>query len=252
MTNLVTDLTGEDPDEHFSIVPYKKGSVFLYYLEELVGGPSVFEPFFKHYIQSNRYKSIDTDVFKTMFIEYFTELGKAEAIKAVDWDGWFYTPGMPLMHPKFDTTLADVCTELKNKWVQWDPSTPCPFKAGDFSSFFSAQIIQFLDNLLDGKDPIGLIKVKAMQTAYNFNSFKNAEIKFRWLRLCMKSKWKEQLPLVLRFVTEQGRLKYVRPLYRDMYDWEEVRDQAIQHFNKTKSNMMTMSVALVAKDLHLQ
>lgn len=39
MTKLVTDLTGLDPDEFFSVVPYEKGSVFLYYLEEKVGGP---------------------------------------------------------------------------------------------------------------------------------------------------------------------------------------------------------------------
>jgi len=251
MTKLVTDLTGEDPDEHFSTVPYEKGSVFLYYLENLVGGPSAFEPFFKHYIQTNRFKSIDTDVFKNMFIEYFTEQGKGETIKAVDWDGWLYTPGMPLVHPKFDSTLADVCTELKNKWVQWNPSERCPFSTGDFSTLFSTQINQFLAELLDEKDPIDLVKVKAMQTAYDFNSYKNSEIKFRWLRLCMKAKWKEQVPLVLQFVTEQGRLKYVRPLYRDMYNWTEVRDQAIQHFNKTKSDMMSMSVSLVAKDLHL-
>ncbi len=38
ITKLVTDLTGLDPDEFFSVVPYEKGSVFLYYLEEKVGG----------------------------------------------------------------------------------------------------------------------------------------------------------------------------------------------------------------------
>jgi leukotriene-A4 hydrolase len=38
MTKLVTDLTGLDPDEHFSSVPYEKGSVFLFYLEQTVGG----------------------------------------------------------------------------------------------------------------------------------------------------------------------------------------------------------------------
>ncbi len=40
MTWLVPDLTGIDPDDAFSRVPYEKGSAFLSYLEELLGGPS--------------------------------------------------------------------------------------------------------------------------------------------------------------------------------------------------------------------
>jgi len=40
MTCLVPDLTGIDLDDPASIVPYEKGSAFLSYLEELLGGPS--------------------------------------------------------------------------------------------------------------------------------------------------------------------------------------------------------------------
>ena len=39
LTALVVDLTGVDPDDAFSVVPYIKGSTFLWYLEHLVGGP---------------------------------------------------------------------------------------------------------------------------------------------------------------------------------------------------------------------
>ena len=36
---MVVDLTDTDPDDAFSEVPYEKGAAFLWYLEELVGGP---------------------------------------------------------------------------------------------------------------------------------------------------------------------------------------------------------------------
>ena len=46
-TALVVDLDGVDPDEAFSSVPYGKGSTFLWYLEDLVGGPCKwFYPYF--------------------------------------------------------------------------------------------------------------------------------------------------------------------------------------------------------------
>ena len=34
LTALVVNLTGVDPDDAFSTVPYEKGSAFLWYLED--------------------------------------------------------------------------------------------------------------------------------------------------------------------------------------------------------------------------
>jgi leukotriene-A4 hydrolase len=42
---------GGDPDDAFSRVPYEKGFYFLYYLQQLVGGPKAFAPFVKDYLQ---------------------------------------------------------------------------------------------------------------------------------------------------------------------------------------------------------
>lgn len=40
LTKLVVDLNNVHPDDAFSTVPYEKGSLFLRYLEDLLGGPS--------------------------------------------------------------------------------------------------------------------------------------------------------------------------------------------------------------------
>jgi hypothetical protein len=40
--------------------------------------------------------------------------------------------------------------------------------------------------------------------------------------------------------------------YRDLYDWEEVRDRAIAVFKSNKSRMMYVAAYTVAKDLHLE
>jgi len=42
VTALVLNLEDVQPDDAFSIVPYEKGAVFLWYLEELVGGSGEF------------------------------------------------------------------------------------------------------------------------------------------------------------------------------------------------------------------
>lgn len=71
MTNLVPNLIGIDPDDAFSIVPYEKGNTFLFYLEKLLGGPQVFEPFLKNYFNEYKQKSVSTEEWKAYLYRYF-------------------------------------------------------------------------------------------------------------------------------------------------------------------------------------
>lgn len=83
---------------------------------------------------------------------------------------------------RYDTTLSDVCTSLKSRWVNWNPeSEPCPFSKKDLEAFSvpSSQLEEFLNEILGVEGGIGLEKVKAMENAYGLNSANNNEIKFR-------------------------------------------------------------------------
>ncbi len=73
LTCLCPCLDGVDPDEAFSSIPYEKGHMFLYHLEELLGGVEVFNKFLKDYIQNFKGMSIDTDDFKAFLYEYFND-----------------------------------------------------------------------------------------------------------------------------------------------------------------------------------
>ena len=116
-TKLVPSLIGVDPDDAFCRIPYEKGSTFLWYLEQLVGGAAVFEPFLKSYFKEFTYKSLDSNAFKSFFNNYFKD---KEAISSIDWDTWLYKPGMPPYKPDFDTKLAEACWNLAEKWIKWD------------------------------------------------------------------------------------------------------------------------------------
>jgi len=252
LTCLTPDLTGVDPDDAFSTVPYEKGYTFLYYLEEKVGGPTIFEKFLISYINEFSHKSISTQDFKNYFISYFTKLGKEVVIKNIEWDKWVKTPGMPIYKPKYDTSLVDACVELKNSWISWDMAKVSPFKKDDLTAFHSNQIWAFLTEFLEDKsNNLGLEKLKVLQNTYDFNSRNNAEIRCAWLRLCIKERWLEQVALALKFVSDQGRMKFIRPIYRELYDWVEVRQMAIDTFRQNQNSMMYVSAYTVSKDLHI-
>ncbi|QQP32378.1 Leukotriene A4 hydrolaselike [Caligus rogercresseyi] len=240
LTDLVPDLSGVDPDDAFSVVPYEKGFVLLWYLEERVGGPSVFDPFLKGYIQHFKFQSIDSSTFKNYFMEHFPQLEGS-----ISWDEWFHKPGMPIYKPNYDTSLSKACEALKDKVLSGDIST-------EYSSLTVGQKIEFLHLLMEEKSGLPLDILEKMKSAYGLGTITNSEIKFLWIRLGLKSQWREAVGMAVSMLKEQGRMKFTRPLYRDLYAWEETRDLALKTFQADRPNMMLVSIQGVEKDLKLR
>lgn len=97
LTALIPDLSGVDPDDAFSSVPYEKGFNLLFYLETLLGGSAVFEPYLKAHVEEFAHKSITSEEFKTfLFSFYKSNFGeeKVQLLNSVDWDAWFKGEGM--------------------------------------------------------------------------------------------------------------------------------------------------------------
>uniref|UniRef100_A0A8C9WN95 Leukotriene A(4) hydrolase n=2 Tax=Scleropages formosus TaxID=113540 RepID=A0A8C9WN95_SCLFO len=249
LTNLVPSLKEVDTDAAFSFVPYEKGFAFLYHLEELVGGPEVFMGFVKSYIQLYAYSSVSTEEWKNYLFTYFKD--KVDILKKVDWDGWMNTPGMPPVTNQYDNTLADVCIALCNRWVEAKEEDLASFSDADVKALSSPQLTEFLALLLH-QNPLPLSHVKRMQEVYNLNSIKNCEIRFRWLHLCVRARWEEAVPLAFQMATEQGRLKYTRPLFRELYNFEKYRQEAVNMFLQHRAAMHPVTAALVARDLKVE
>ncbi|XP_048867569.1 leukotriene A-4 hydrolase-like [Brienomyrus brachyistius] len=248
-TNLVINMEDVDPDDAFSSVPYEKGFALLYHLEELMGGPEVFMGFVKSYIQLFAYSSVTTEDWKNYLYVYFKD--KVDVLNKVDWNSWFHTPGMPPFKPEYDSTLADACIALCQRWTKVKEKDLASFGPEDIQGFSSHQIIEFLSLLLQ-EEPIPLSHVKRMQEVYNLNCKNNCEIRVRWLRVCLRAKWEDAVPLGLKMATEQGRQKFTRPLYRELYGFEKFRTEVVETFLKNRPCMHQVTAALVAKDLKLE
>jgi len=116
-TKLCINHKGIDPDDAFSTVPYEKGFHFLYHLDRLVGRAN-FDKFIPHYFTTYAGKSLDSFAFKDTFLAFFNGLGDEvikDKVAAIAWDEWFFKPGLP-PKPDFDTSLAEACYALAEKW----------------------------------------------------------------------------------------------------------------------------------------
>uniref|UniRef100_A0A673WH08 Leukotriene A(4) hydrolase n=1 Tax=Salmo trutta TaxID=8032 RepID=A0A673WH08_SALTR len=239
LTNLVPNLNEVDLDEAFSSVPYEKGFSLLYHLEELMGGPEVFMGFVKSYIQLFSYSSITTEEWKHYLFTYFKN--KVGILNKVDWNAWMYTPGMPPVKPQYDSTMADACIALCKRWVKTKEGDLGNFSEVDVKTLSTHQLIEFLSLLLQ-EEPLPLSHVKRMQEV-------SCSGVPSWLRLCVKSKWEDAVPMALKMATEQGRMKFTRPLFKEVYNFDKYHEEAVRVFIVHRAAMHPVTANLVAKDL---
>ncbi|ODQ67989.1 leukotriene A-4 hydrol [Nadsonia fulvescens var. elongata DSM 6958] len=252
-SRLIVDLKdSSDPDDAFSTVPYEKGFNLLFYLENLLGGKPVFDPFIPYYFSKYRTKSLDSYEFKATLYEYFANVEGGEnfvaKLDSVDWDTWFYTPGMPPITPNFDSTLADNCFALADRWNAVDSTKTdiSEFVSADIEGWTSTQIGIFLDKL--SASSMSSATVLAMNDIYHITkSATNAEVISRWYRLAVEARVESQYELLAEFLSTVGRMKFVRPGYRLLKDVDA--KLAKNTFEKNRDFYHPICRAMVEKDL---
>lgn len=201
----------------------------------------------KKYFDTFKYKSIDSNDFKSFFVDYF----KDDDLSKVDWETWLHSPGMPPIIPEYDLSLVNSCNAIKEKWINWNVSEPIPLTLAEFENLGPDQKIYLFQEIIDLKQPQPISKLKEIEKVFKLSNIKNMEIRFRWLRICIQAHWEEKVQDAFDLVNEMGRMKYVRPIYRDLYAWEQIRARTIENFKNNRNSMMHVSAYTVAKDLHL-
>lgn len=79
-------------------------------------GKESWDKFIPHYFTTWLKKSLDSYDFKATLLDFFeSDKEASKKLESVDWDTWFYKPGLP-PKPKFDTSMVDKCYELAKKW----------------------------------------------------------------------------------------------------------------------------------------
>mmetsp|Transcript_3652 Transcript_3652/g.6695 ORF Transcript_3652/g.6695 Transcript_3652/m.6695 type:complete len:317 (-) Transcript_3652:144-1094(-) len=246
-TSLVLNIGDADPDDSYSTVAYEKGFTFLLYLERLVGTPE-FESFFKAYIATFSGETLTSEDFRDFFIQHFQGNKK---VNEIEWDVWLYGRGMPPVLPPLDQSMAKASKDLASLWVAVDREGKAPPTKNDMTSWSSPQITCFLDALHVATEdkPLQISTLQAMDNLYHLAESQNSEILFRYCQLAVASEDSSILPVALRFITSQGRMKFVRPLYRSLYKSRFGRKMAVETFLKNKDFYHPIATKMIAMDL---
>ncbi|KAI5781244.1 peptidase family M1-domain-containing protein [Geopyxis carbonaria] len=247
-TKMVVNLEGQDPDDAFSSIPYEKGFNFLYHLDRTVGREK-WDKFIPYYFKKFHQKSLTSFDFKDTLLEFFaSDKEAAAALSELDWDYWFYAPGLP-KKPDYDTTLVDMCYALAECWKTIDTVEFTP-RASDIQGWSSGQIVVFLESISDLETPLSKASIGKMAEAYGFLKSENAEILSRFLTVGLQAKDESIYEPTANALGQWGRMKFVRPLFRLLNQCD--RDLAVATFKKYENFYHPICREAVRKDLKLE
>uniref|UniRef100_A0A1I8ERW6 Leukotriene A-4 hydrolase n=1 Tax=Wuchereria bancrofti TaxID=6293 RepID=A0A1I8ERW6_WUCBA len=235
-TKLILDLRDRDPEDAFSSIPYEKQQL----------GVTSFNEFLKKYIEKFAQKSIVTNDWKVFLYEYFSD--KKNILDKIDWNNWLYDAGIPKTKPQFDDTAMREVVELAEEWANMTDSEIMNIDNKKYLSLSAMQKEKVLSYLrLEKGSSLSHTKLARLDEVNKLSKTGNCDILSSWIQLCLKNYWKDIIPVAFDFVTRQGRIKYVRSIYRDLFQWSESAGRAIELFRKNAPSMHPITVSIVAK-----
>ncbi len=198
---LHIDLSGRDPDDGCTLVPYEKGALLLRTIEQSVGRER-FDDFLRGYFDHFAFQSITT----SQFLEYL----RAHLAADVPLDDWITQPGIP----------AGASEPRSGAFDLIDSPDPAHWSTH-----------QWLHFLRTRRDP----DMAQLDREYHFTQSGNSEILSQWLQMAVQSHYEPAMPKVEQFLSSVGRRKFLKPLYQELMKTEEGRARARAIYAKARA-----------------
>lgn len=233
-TRLKVSLTGRNPDDGISMIPYVKGYAFLRVIENAVGREK-FDVFIKNYFDAHAFKSITTEDFLKYYNENLIKGDKtlADKIKAED---WIYKPGIPSNITPVSSADFDAIDKIQKSWRETG------VKGLSQKITTTSEKQYFIDHLPTDITPK---EMESIDAEFNFTKGGNFIIKRQWFVPSIRYKYTAAYPAIEQFLIGSSRTGSVMMLYKEMAKTPEGRVWANKIFDKAKSGYHATTVQAV-------
>ena len=193
------------PDGGSTGMIYDKGAVFLRTLERLVGREK-WDSHLRSYFDRHAFQPMTSALFLADLRENLVKGDKALEEK-LQLDNWVYKPGLPANAARPDPAAFAAIDEAVTAFGKGGPAPAA------FSGWTTAEKLRFL-NKLPRKLPKA--RLDELNNRLKLNDAGNNEVLFAWLDLAVGNRYDPAVPSLERFLTTQGRRKFVRPLIESL------------------------------------
>jgi leukotriene A-4 hydrolase/aminopeptidase len=233
---LHVDLAGRSPTDGLTDVPYEKGNLFLQHLERVYGRER-FDAFLKKYFDHFAFQSITTDQFAAYLQDHLLKGDPEKAARAKVRE-WLNEPGLPADAPNPSAaTLARVEERAKAFAQGTTKAAELPGK-----TWTAQEWVHFLTSV---PDDLGREKMAELDGAFGLTKSGNSEVIFQWLMLAVKNGYAPANERLEGFLTEQGRRKFLKPLYEELVKTPAGKERAMAIYRKARPTYHPVSVETV-------
>ncbi|HEY0160684.1 MAG TPA: M1 family metallopeptidase [Thermoanaerobaculia bacterium] len=227
--HLYVDLKGRDPDEAPTLV-YEKGALFLRLLEETAGRQR-WDQFLRGYFDKFAFKPMNTEIFKAHLKESLPDV-----VQKVNVDQWIHGPGLPANAPKPRSEAFTKVEQAAKAYAQG--GNPDAIPLDKWSSHERVHFIQSLPVLPPER-------LAMLDGRFDLSDSGNNEVLSAWLEKSIDSRYKGAYQAIERFLTTQGRRKFLKPIYEKLAKNPEDLAFAKQIYAKARPTYHPVSQATI-------
>ena len=210
---LLPDLTGRDPDDAFSTVPYEQGRLFLVFLESKFGRDE-FDIFLRKWFDEHAFQSATTEQFLAFLKAHLLD-AKPGLVTDAQIQEWLHTEGIPAFAA---LPMSDAFAKVEQARDEWLKGGSIDALAKTASGWSTQEWIHFVDSL---PRKMGASRLTALDQRFKLTESMNSEIAHVWYRLAIANRYTAAYPAMERYMIRIGRRKLIVPLYRDLAAYPE-------------------------------
>jgi len=235
---LHINLSGRDPQEGVTDIPYAKGATFLQQLEETYGREP-FDSFVRGYFDHFAFQSIRTSEFVNYLNQHLiTPVAAGAAGPSVPVDEWIYEPGIPASAPQPSSDAFGKVEQQARQWISGRVSAP-KLQTSQWSYHEWQHFLRSLPRSLPQE------RMAQLDTAFHFSRSDNAEIVQQWLLMAIQNDYAPAYPKLEAFLLSVGRRKFLRPLYTELAKTDAGRRQAFAIYARARHGYHPIAVATI-------
>ena len=223
---LQPDLTGRDPDDAYTVVPYEQGALFLSFLEAKFGRET-FDQFLRRWFDEHAFQSVSTAQFLA-FLKTHLLSTHPGVVSDAQIQEWLHTDTIPsfAVMPKSDA--LEKVEQARDAWLNGGSVDALAKTA---SAWSTQEWVHFIDSL---PRKMAAERLSTLDRELKLTASPNAEIAHVWFRLAISNRYSAAYPAMERYMVSIGRRKLIVPLYRDLALTPEGKSLAVKIYMKAR------------------
>lgn len=234
-TRLHLDLRGRDPDDGMTAIAYIKGAFFLKMLENNLGRER-FDDYLLHYFNSFAFQTMTSEQFLAHFRETIIdapirevpadETVRPDLEEVLKLDEWVYGTGLPDNCPRVHSDEFKLVEDQIEAWMNGTDAQEL-----DVEDWTTHHWLHFFMNL---PGELSREQMVELDTAFDLTQSENSEILHAWLLHAIGNQYEKAYPALESFLLEQGRRKFLMPLYTKLAETAEGLEMALEIYEKAR------------------